>query len=122
MKEIHRLEEMALLGNFDDYEVMVYEGEGTIPHFHFRNLQNGKQGCIKLLTNEYFFHGQYTDTLNSKERKLLVNFLKSEPKKQYQKIFAEGLTNFDVLCLLWDMNNDDEISLNDVKMPNYLDM
>ena len=75
MKEIHRLEEMALLGNFDDYEVMVYEGEGTIPHFHFRNLQNGKQGCIKLLTNEYFFHGQYTDTLNSKERKLLVNYL-----------------------------------------------
>lgn len=27
MKEIHRLEEMARLGNFDDYEVMVYEGE-----------------------------------------------------------------------------------------------
>ena len=42
MKEIHRLEEMARLGNFDDYEVMVYEGEGTIPHFYFRNLQNGK--------------------------------------------------------------------------------
>ena len=41
MKEIHRLEEMARLGNFDDYEVMAYEGEGTIPHFHFRNLQNG---------------------------------------------------------------------------------
>jgi hypothetical protein len=37
-------------------------------------------------------------------------------------MFAEGLTNFDVLCLLWDMNNDDEISLNDIKMPNYLDM
>ena len=28
MKEIHRLEEMARLGNFDNYEVMVYEGEG----------------------------------------------------------------------------------------------
>ena len=37
MKEIHRLEEMARLGNFDNYEVMVYEGEGkikTIKDFH----------------------------------------------------------------------------------------
>lgn len=118
----HRIEEMAKLETFKGFEIMVFEGEDSIPHFHFRNFQDGRKGCIKLLTNEYFFHGQYTDTLNSKERKLLVKFLKSEPKKQYQKMFAEGLTNFDVLCLLWDMNNDDEISLNDVKMPNYLDM
>ena len=30
MKEIHRLEEMARLGNFDDYEIMVYEGVGVL--------------------------------------------------------------------------------------------
>ena len=91
MKEIHRLEEMARLGNFDDYEIMVYEGEGTIPHFHFRNLQNGKQGCIKLLTNEYFFHGQYTDTLNSEEQKKRIEeseeYFKTD-RKQLEKRFT----------------------------------
>ena len=120
---MHKLEEMANLGKFQNIKIMVYEGEGTVPHFHFENLQDGRKGCIKLLINEYFKHGEYKDELNSRERKWLVEFLNSEPKEQYRRMFKEGLTNYDVLCLLWDMNNDDdEISLDNLEMPNYKNM
>lgn len=118
----HRIEEMAKLGTFKGFEIMVFEGEGSIPHFHFRNFQDGRKGCIKLLTNEYFKHGEYQDELNVKERKELVNFLQSEPKEQYKRMFKEGFNNYDILCLLWDMNNDTDICSTNIIMPNYRNM
>lgn len=34
----HRIEEMAKLGTFKGFE-----GEDSIPHFHFRNFQDGRK-------------------------------------------------------------------------------
>lgn len=111
---------MAKLGTVNGYEIMVFESEGNVPHFHFRNLQTDEKGCIKLLSNEYFKHGEYTAEMNRKDRKLLVEFLHEDPKPQYKKMFAEGLNNYDILCLLWDMNNDDDLcEKGSLDIPDY---
>lgn len=116
LKRKHHFQEMAKVGSFNNFIVAVYEGEGPIPHFHFTDATSKRAGCLKILTNEYFAHGKYKATLNAKERKDLVAFLQKERKS---KRFTKGTTNFDLICELWNMNNEQYELPEDVEMPDY---
>ena len=116
--ERKQLNEMARVGFFDDYEVYVHTNDpGHIPHFHLRDsATQGKifETCIELKRNKYFHHGYHQGVLNSKERKVLAKFMESVNEHI-------GKTNYEVTCILWNMNNSDyNIDLHEVTtIPDY---
>jgi len=112
----HLLQEMARIATVGNYEICVYSGECPTPHFHFKNAKTGKEGCLKILENDYFKHGKYQAELNSKERKEIFNFLKENTKN---KIYAAGTTNFQIICNEWNINNDSNPVPLDSKLPDY---
>lgn len=120
-KENGRLNEMARVGFFDEYEVYVHTDDaGHIPHFHLRD--SATQGrmfetCIELKTNKYFHHGAHQGVLNSGERKDLAEFMESMNTKL-------NMTNYKATCILWNMNNSkDNIEVNDnMIIPNYREL
>lgn len=81
-EELQPLQEMARIGNVGNYEIFVYSGECSIPHFHFKNAKTGEEGCLKILESDYFKHGKYQAELNSKERKEIFNFLKDNARDE----------------------------------------
>lgn len=107
------LTEMAKVGHFGDYIIEMFSNEGPIPHFHFVNVHNKQvKGCIYLTKNKYFMHGCYTATLNSKERKLLVEFLNQK---------ANGISKYKDLCIKWNWTNSD-YQFEAKEIPNYLEI
>lgn len=114
----HNLLEMARLGHFDNIDIMVFENEGPIPHCHFKdNQKDSPGGCIRLDKPEYFEHGAYIDKFNSKERKEFINFMNSPVRTKYK--FLPYTTNYQALCVLWNMNNEQYEIKDDIKMPDY---
>lgn len=117
-RERKHLNEMARVGFCDTYEVYVRTNDpGYIPHFHFRDAatQGEKfETCIQLRTNKYFHHGNYTATLNSKDRKTLANFMESINP-------SLNMTNYKATCILWNMNNSsDNITEEEMNViPDY---
>ena len=116
-KTQQELLEMARVGfTDDDYEVYVNTDDpGKIPHFHYRkkNDWNKFHTCIKIEKPEYFIHGNKDGILNNKQKKALINFLKSKPNnKRYN-------TNWEVLVDLWNFNNSDVEVDEDLEMPDY---
>ena len=116
------LNEMATVGTYYDCKICVYEGEGTIPHFHFYFTQSGNKGCICILDNSYFDHGIYNGRLNHSERKELISFLQSKPIGKFARVYGDNATNYDIICALWDANNNDNICDNTFEMPDYSTM
>lgn len=55
----------------DEFVINVYNSERTLPHFHYKS-KDGRQGCIRLDVPRYFYHENYHDGLNTKNRKKLV--------------------------------------------------
>jgi len=114
------LTEMARVGfTDDDYEIYVNTNDsGKIPHFHYRDSTdwNSFHTCIKMRSSEYFHHGNKQNILNNKQRKILVEFLSSVTViKNFN-----GLTNWQVMLSLWNMNNSDVTIDENFEMPNYL--
>ena len=90
------------LKNIGECKVMVYGGEGTIPHFHLENVNDTFESCIKIYAAEYFAHGgKYTDTLNSKQRKELNEWLKKKSKH------VKHHTNWQAIVSIWELSNED---------------
>lgn len=119
IEERQQLYEMARVGNFGEYRIYVYSGERNIAHFHFINRHTGAEGCIKILTNEYYQHGGHNATLNSRERKELVKFLKATSKQ------GSAWTNYQAICFAWNICNDNYMLPGDsskIKMPDYENM
>ena len=58
-------------------QLFVRADEGPIPHFHFRQGNSAKDGCICFLTDKYFIHGSHTDTLGKDKMNALNTFLRS---------------------------------------------
>lgn len=109
--------EMARIGfTNDSYEVYVNTDDpGDIPHFHYRKKGTWEgHTYIRLDKPEYFQHGDKQATLNSKQKKELVNFLKSKPLKA--KRFD---TNWEYLINEWNANNSNIEIAEDTKMPDY---
>lgn len=114
-----RLYEMARVGIFGAYKIYVYGGERDVAHFHFLSKQTGAEGCIKILTNEYYKHGGHNAVLNAKERKELVIFLKAPYEKN------RSMTNYQAICVFWEACNENYLLPGDplkIKMPDYENM
>lgn len=102
----------------------VFENEGPIPHFHFykgcapeKGIPRGKLGgggCICIMKDCYFSHGNHTDTLSAKEIKALKKFL-------MEKNGINGkLTNWEYIIMLWNNNNPDQQEVpSDAEMPDW---
>lgn len=119
-KEKTDLKEMARVGKFEDFEILVWTNDsGNIPHFHV--VDSNTKGdlfhtCVKITCAEYFHHTGKEDTFNSGDKKDLVTFLsKMSSSPRFSKF-----TNWEVLLTLWNMNNSKiEVDENQ-PMPNYL--
>ena len=117
MEESHdkMLLEMATIGNMDNTLCIIIRmnDAGNIPHFHIidRSTLGSKfHTCIKIETPEYFHHTGKEDILNSKQRKSLVEFLKSSHRKG---------TKWEMLVDLWNINNSTIIVDDNIDMPDY---
>lgn len=112
------LNEMARVGYFDDFEIIIWtDNSGNIPHMHIRD--RGTHGdkfhcCIRLDNPEYFSHGGKEDKLNSKQIKSLLNFLKST-----SKIGKTEINNWDKVIMYWNDNNSNVILNDDTPIPDY---
>lgn len=112
---IHRIDEMARVGEFDGCEISVFTNEGHVPHFHFYDKQTGRRGCIRIDKADYFFHGKYKDTLDRDERYDLQRWLKST----YTGSKHFNGTVFEFIVALWNINNDMFKIDEDTPMPDY---
>jgi hypothetical protein len=97
------------IGSFNDFNLYVYDCEELIPCFHLIKHQNHKV-CIKIQQAEYI---HYSEVLNPKEKKHLIDFLKSKNK------YFSDKTNWQVLVVQWSMNNADFELSPETKMPDY---
>lgn len=121
MMQEHILNEMALVGNVDNFEIIVYTHDpGYIPHVHIIDASTRGEkfsSCVKLESAEYFPHGgKYKDKLNTKERKAFQTFMESKPRnKRYS-------TNYEYACSMWNDNNSSVNIDENHPIPNYLDL
>ena len=109
--------EMAEIGRFNGYRIMIYGNEGPVPHFHVEHKEKGINSCIRIDKAEYFSHGKHKDKLSRDTIKELYNFLK-QPHKTFGK---HGYNNWQIICIYWDDNNI-EFTLDDISsmsMPDY---
>ena len=108
MKEIDEdsgaLLEMASVGEFQSYKIAVFENEGNVPHFHIYDKQSKRKICLKIESPEYFKHGKYQNELMRDERKDLQKWL-SLPNESIWEDERRVVSNYKVICLLWNMNN-----------------
>jgi hypothetical protein len=107
--------EMASIGNIDNTLCVVIRmnDAGNIPHFHIMDKSTlGKKfhTCVKIETPEYFHHTGKVDVLNSKQRKSLVEFLKSSHRNG---------TKWEMLVDLWNINNSTIKVDDNIDMPDY---
>lgn len=109
----HSIYAMARIGYTDDrIELRIYTDDpGSIPHLHFKS--DNLDGCIRLDKAEYFPHNRHTSTLNSRQVRSLVRFLKSYNSRW-------KMSNWDVVVKLWNDNNSDVEIDDSAPMPDYL--
>ena len=112
---------MARVGYVSNkYEIYVNTNDaGSIPHFHYRDSTDWDKfhTCICIESATYFIHGNKQDTLNSKQKQQLQEFMQS--KVQLSKYADKFTNNWELVCFLWDMNNSSTTISDDVSMPNY---
>lgn len=111
---------MARVGYSGDLEVYVNTNDGgNIPHFHLRDQTDWERfhSCIKIASPEYFLHEGKEDTLNSKQRKELYDFMNS--KVSLTKYADKFDNNWQLICFLWELNNSSTSIPEDTQMPDY---
>lgn len=108
--------EMAEIGRFDGYKILIFGSEGPIPHFHIENKEKNIHSCVKILEDGYFCHGIYSDKLSKTIVKKLKQFLISP-----HRIFGKnGYNNWQIISIYWNDNNPDYlIDLDLIVMPKY---
>ena len=93
---------------------------GKIPHFHIVDINKKdnkvNETCIQITKAEYFLHGGKQMTLNSSQRKELVEFLASKPRNKRFK------TNWEYLVSMWNDNNSDVEIDESIEMPDYKEL
>lgn len=110
--------EITSIGNIDNTLCVVIRMNDVenIPHFHIMDKSTlGKKfhTCVKIETPEYFHHHGKVDVLNSKQRKSLVEFLKSSHR--------DG-TKWEMLVDLWNINNSTIKVDDNIDMPDYINI
>lgn len=111
--------EMARIGFIKDkLELEVYvntDDGGELPHFHVRDkATRGGQFhcCIRFDTPMYFPHEGKRSTMNAKQRKALVELLKSVDRDSGKTLWWESLHE-------WNRNNSDVTVDLSTPMPDY---
>lgn len=108
--------EMAEIGRFDGYKILIFGSEGPISHFHVENKEKNIHSCVKILEDGYFCHGIYSDKLSRTAVKKLKQFLIS-PHRVFGK---NGYNNWQIISIYWNDNNPDYlIDLEVSIMPKY---
>lgn len=116
--------EFARVGFAGKFEIYIMTNDpGSVPHFHIRDAAT--QGdefetCIRIDTNQYFFHGKYKGVLNSKQRKDLAEFMEGPCKLgKYQN-------NYELAVDMWNLNNNSDVIIypkmdenGNIIVPNY---
>lgn len=97
------LNEMARFGAVPKtkYEIHMEGGEGYSPHMHIC-IKSGKNVVLRisLLKNEYFREkDDVLNTLNSKEKKALNDYLSSIYNAEFE------ITRWQALCMQWNEFN-----------------
>lgn len=113
------LEYYARVGFFGkNGELELYirtDDAGFIPHFHIRDAATQGERlntCIEISTNKYFLHGGYSDTLNTKQRKALAEFMESSCDEHFEN-------NYEKVVYEWNSNNSSMNVVYNGSIPNY---
>lgn len=120
------LDEMSRIGFMGNMDVLIYTDDmGYIPHFHIVDkATRGKEfdTCVRLENNQYFLHGNHNDTLNSRQRKMLDDFMNAPSRNVHYR------NNYECAVNLWNDNNSSsyvqiqEDENGNVIVPNYSDI
>lgn len=109
-------------GNGVTFEIYVNTNDaGKVPHFHMRDMNEWDKfhTCIRIDAPEYFLHGTKQDTLSSKEKKLLADFMEAPTRKALYDEHGNRINNWQYVCMLWDDNNSDVVIDPEIKQPDY---
>ena len=99
------------------YKIYIYSKEGKhIPHFHIISKSSKFECCICIYSPNYFNHGNKNGLLNTKQRKILNNWLSSPNEK------LNSVTNWDIIALSFDNANETNFYNKEFKQPNYSNM
>lgn len=121
-----RLDEMARVGFMDNFDVIIHTDDmGFIPHFHI--IDKATRGyefncCVRLENNQYFSHGNHKDKLNSKQRRMLNDFMNAPHRNIHYR------NNYEYAVNLWNDNNSSsyvqimEDANGNVIVPNYTEI
>lgn len=83
-------------------DILLYVGEGPIPHFHMVSKDKSFDCCICIFDNYYFNHGgMHQSSLDTEQRKLLNDFMSSP---NHDSPYA---TNWQCIRSIWIANNED---------------
>ena len=101
-------------------KVLVYNGEGQIPHMHIYNKDKSFDTCVCIYSNNYFSHGgKYKSKFTSKQCK---EFNKWMSKTNYA---VDDMTNWQCAKMIWSIMNPDCKFTDSRKVktqPHYEDM
>lgn len=114
--ELSHLEEHFDCSEMD--EIVVFENEGNIPHFHVYDKQTKRLICFKIEKAEYFKHGKYQNELMRDERKDLQKWL-SLPNEDIWRDKKEISSNYREICIEWNRNNRGNLVDINRKIPDY---
>ena len=102
--------------NIGQCSIYVYSNEGTIPHFHIISKNGIGESCICIYEPFYFNHGSKQMQLNSKQRKLLDDWMYLKPS-----LFPE-INNWELISRLWQIDNGNKYIPKNPAKPNYRNM
>ena len=108
--------EMARIGHVGDYDIIIWPNEGGYtPHFHLVDSNSRGQNfhtCIRLDEPSYFHHTCKEDVLNSKQKKMLVNFLQSIDE-------YSDTSYWKTILIEWNRNSSNKKLDINSEMPDY---
>ena len=101
-------------------KIEVYNGEGTIPHFHIFNLDKKFESCVRIYDANFFSHGgKYKGILNSSQCRELDSWLRKI------NAFDKTKTNWEYIESLWNNYNPNCLyptNLKTILQPDYSTM
>ena len=102
-------------------KVLVYNGEGQIPHMHIYNKDKFFDTCVCIYSNNYFSHGgKYKSKFTSKQCKEFNQWM-----TELNNNFDPPTTNWQCTKMIWSIMNPDCKFTDSRKVktqPHYEDM
>lgn len=105
-----------LPNNVGECKIYIYSDEGNVPHFHIIPNNRKEECCICIYQPLYFNHGSKQMRLNSKQRKILNDWMNSPSK------VAPEVTNWRLISIFWQTGNGNKNVPKNPIQPNYNDL